>query len=244
MNWGKLMPFHSGGYWRQQQKKKSFWGAVIQILILSALSLLLWAFPLFSLFLLHAARGLCSQPRELTVVIMVLTMKDLKLLLGFFSFNESEKSGVEGDKRKEKERDEGTEKGFMFTENLSKKIRHWKSGHLMKKKKTNHIFHSLYGGFKNSQTKYTKLGSFTCSITDKCISIMTKEMTLRNLRSFKLNRKRHFKTIMKGGNPNWWMNPNWQADIDNAVNLACKKANWKAGLVDTEHTRKYHGHEI
>lgn len=38
------------------------------------------------------------------------------------------------------------------------------------------------------QSKYTKLGSFTCSVTDKCISIMTKEMTLRNLGSFKLNR--------------------------------------------------------
>lgn len=52
------------------------------------------------------------------MVIMVLTMKDLKLLLGFFSFNESEKSGVEGDKRKEKVRDEGTEKGFMFTKKI------------------------------------------------------------------------------------------------------------------------------
>lgn len=52
------------------------------------------------------------------MVIMDLTMKDLKLLLGFFSFNESEKSGVEGDKRKEKERDEGTEKGFMLTKEM------------------------------------------------------------------------------------------------------------------------------
>lgn len=53
------------------------------------------------------------------MVIIVLTMKDLKLLLGFFSFNESEKSGVEGDKRKEMKTQK---KGFMFTkENLSKK---------------------------------------------------------------------------------------------------------------------------
>lgn len=99
-------------------KKQIFLGVILQNLILSSLSLLLWAFPFFSLFLLHAARGLCSQPRELTVVIMVLTMKDLKLLLGFFSFNESEKSGVEGDKGKEKERDEATEKGFMFTKEI------------------------------------------------------------------------------------------------------------------------------
>jgi len=49
-------------------------------------------------------------------VIIVLTMKDLKLLLGFFSFNESEKNGVGGDKRKVREGDEGTaKKGFMFT---------------------------------------------------------------------------------------------------------------------------------
>ncbi len=52
---------------------------------------------------------------------MVLTMKDLKLLLRFFSFNESEKSGVEGDKRKEKEIDKGTEKGFMFTKKICQK---------------------------------------------------------------------------------------------------------------------------
>lgn len=103
---------------KKKKKEKNVLGGVIQIRILSSLSLLLWAFPLFSLFLLHAARGLCSQHRELTVVIMDLTMKDLKLLLGFFSFNESEKSGVEGDKRKEKERDEGKEKGFMLTKEM------------------------------------------------------------------------------------------------------------------------------
>lgn len=55
-------------------------------------------------------------------------MKDLKLLLGFFSFNESEKSGIEGDKRKEKEIDKGTEKGFMFTKKIclkNKTLKMW-----------------------------------------------------------------------------------------------------------------------
>ncbi len=126
------------------KKKKSFWGAVIQILILSSLSLLLWAFPLFSLFLLHAARGLCSQPRELTVVIMVLTMKDLKLLLGFFSFNESEKSGVEGDKRKEGKRWRHRKRFHVHKENLSKKnktLKKWISYEKEKKYITFSIHH-------------------------------------------------------------------------------------------------------
>ncbi len=68
---------------------------------------------------------------------MVLTMKDLKLLLRFFSFNESEKSGVEGDKRKEKEIDKGTEKGFMFTKKIclkNKILEMWISYEKKKKK--------------------------------------------------------------------------------------------------------------
>ncbi len=119
---------------------KIFWGADIQILIFSSLSLLLWAFPLFSPFLLHAARGLCSRPREPTVVIMVLTMKDLKLLLRFFSFNESEKSGVERDKRKEKEIDKGKEKGFMFTKKICQKNKILEMWISYEKKKTHFPF--------------------------------------------------------------------------------------------------------
>lgn len=112
--------------------------------------LLFWAFPLFSLFLLHAARGLCSRPRELTVVIMVLTMKGLKLLLGFFSFNESEKSG--GDKSKSRR----WRQRERFHVHKRIKNRHWKS--CLQKK---HVPFITWRRFLKTTKQFTKLCRFT-----------------------------------------------------------------------------------
>lgn len=126
-----------------------FWRVLFKFYI-SVQSPPFWAFPLFSLFLLHAARGLCSRPRELTVVIMVLTMKGLKLLLGFFSFNESEKSG--GDKSKSRRWRQ--RERFHVHERI--KNRHWKS--CLQKKK--HSIHHMKEVSKTTK-QFTKLCSFT-----------------------------------------------------------------------------------
>lgn len=74
-------------------------------------------FPLFSQFLLSAVRGLCSLPEELTGVITVSTVTELKLLMSFFRRNETKRQTRRAANNSDKGRNEGIDASCL-------KIRH------------------------------------------------------------------------------------------------------------------------
>lgn len=97
------------------------------------------------------------------------------------------------------ERDEGGERGFMFTK--QKKNNRHKSGYLMSAKKK-HIFHSPHEeGLRTKQ--FMKLCKFT-STTGNHIEMMFPRIRFKEFQALKifdiitLNKKRHLKTIIRG----------------------------------------------